>query len=65
MQPVPRLIVNGKEVSDVEIHRGILDNPEANRLADESAIEVAIEQGMSREVAEKLYGTKFDPKSLK
>jgi hypothetical protein len=64
LQPVPRLIDNNQNVSDIAIHREILDNPEANRLSDEAAINLAVETGMSRKKAERLYGGTFDPKSL-
>ena len=42
----------------------ILDNPNANRLADDAAIKLAIQDEMTREEAEELFGGAFDPQCM-
>ncbi|HYW02913.1 MAG TPA: hypothetical protein VFA86_03140 [Gammaproteobacteria bacterium] len=47
-------IVNGRK-TDAPLHEEILDNPEADRLLSEMAVQRAIEDGLSEEVARELY----------
>ena len=46
------------------LHKNILDNPKANRLADDAAIKLAVAEGMTREEAEELFGGAFDPQCM-
>ena len=41
-----------------------MDIPNANRLADDAAIKLAIQDGMTREEAEELFGGAFDPQCM-
>lgn len=43
-------------ISDAAIHDEILDNPEVDRAVSERAIMRAMAEGLSEEVARKLYG---------
>jgi len=47
--------LDGGVKQDKEIHEGFLDNPHAERAADELAVKQAVVRGMSKKEAEKLY----------
>ena len=47
--------IDGGVKQDKEIHEEILDNPRAERVADELAVKQAMARGVSREEAERLY----------
>jgi hypothetical protein len=63
LKPEPAVVFEGS-VTDHTEHAPMLDNQQANDLADRAAIQAAMEIGLTREVAEKLIGGPFDVTSL-
>ena len=53
-----RAIIDG-EVSDAALHIPMLKDEGANRFADEVAIRLGMEDGMTRAEAERMYGIPF------
>jgi hypothetical protein len=54
MEPEPMLVVDGAIVSDSPLHTDMLNNEEANQLADLFALHTAVELGYTPEEAIKL-----------
>lgn len=49
-------------VSDTELYEGMLDNPEANEIADRLAMHCAVELGFTVEEALEMFGRKSTQK---
>lgn len=49
--------IEGGERRDAALHNPMLNNPDADAMVAQQAIELAILRGASRRLAERLYGT--------
>ena len=64
MEPEPMLVVDGVIVSDSPLHTDMLEDEEAEQLADLFALHTAVELGYTPEEAIKLLGKRPTPDSI-